>query len=354
MYTFARCSLKQPSRTLIAVGMVLWPTGLAHRISILGSDSPFTREVERLFVVVLLFSILIVAVVIGGMGYVILRFRHHGRKAMVEEQAPDIPTPAHLETILTVIPLGIVLILFGFTAQSLYSYAQRPANALVVNVTGYQFWWNFNYPEYGLDYPNELVVPQGQAVQIEGTSADVMHVFWPPDLAANINLIPGITNRGWFRADRAGIYYGLCNQICGSSHAWMLFRVVVLPPDEFNAFISEVRNYQAPQPATQSIAQGAQLFAQQCAACHLVQQTSGQQLAGPNLSLFGNRITLGAGRLPNTPENLKRWIANAPGFKPEVRMPAFPRLSNADLDALSAYMLSLKLPGFSYSDPSQR
>lgn len=213
-----------------------------------------------------------------------------------------------------------------------------------VEVTGYQFWWDFHYPELGLRNSNELVLPAGVPVELEITSKDVIHSFWVPGLAGKRDAIPGQTTRISFEPKEPGLYYGFCAELCGASHARMLFRVVVLPKEEFDRFVEAAKA----SPAPVADERGQQVFQQNCAACHGVARSMPPAVIGPELGLWGNRTSLGAGIVENTPENLKAWIRDPAGMKPGVKMPGFPQLSEEDLDALVRYLEGLKVEGFDF------
>lgn len=241
----------------------------------------------------------------------------------------------------TLIPLAIVLVLFGLTAKALIQVNRPIPGALKVEVTGYQFWWDFHYPELGLRNSNELVLPAGVPVELEITSKDVIHSFWVPGLSGKRDAIPGQTTRISFEPKEPGLYYGFCAELCGASHARMLFRVVVLPKEEFDRFVEQAKA----SPAPVADERGQQVFQQNCAACHGVARSMPPAVIGPELGLLGNRTSLGAGIVENTPENLKAWIRDPAGMKPGVKMPGFPQLSEEDLDALARYLEGLKVEG---------
>ena len=125
--------------------------------------------------------------------------------------------------------------------------------------------------------------------------------------------------------------------------------VLALEREDYNRFIEAFKAYEAPAPASEPAARGQQLFNAQCAACHTVKGTPARGVIGPDLSLFGMRTTLGSGVWDNTPENLKRWIKDSSAMKPSSKMPPFTQLSDTDLEALAAYLYSLKLDGFDFA-----
>jgi cytochrome c oxidase subunit II len=117
-----------------------------------------------------------------------------------------------------------------------------------VEVTGYQFWWDFHYPALGLRNSNELILPAGFPVELEITSKDVIHSFWVPGLAGKRDAIPGQKTLLHFTPKEPGNYYGFCAELCGPSHARMLFRVLVVPKEEFDRLWRRPRPTRPPWP----------------------------------------------------------------------------------------------------------
>ncbi|MER3451104.1 MAG: cytochrome c oxidase subunit II [Thermus sp.] len=324
---------------LLGLGLALAEAG--HRVGVLNPATSFNREVSWLLIWVLVFAVLIFGVVAGSLTYIALRFRAKGNEV---GEPPQIHGNDRLEVIWTAIPIVIVLILFGLTAKSLVQVNKAVPGAFTVEVTGYQFWWDFTYPGLGLRTSNELILPVGVPVQLEVTSGDVIHSFWVPGLSGKQDAIPGQKNRIHFTPEKPGNYYGVCAELCGASHARMLFRVLVLPKEEFDRFVAEAQAYQPPVANPR----GREVFQQNCAACHNATGKKPPAVIGPELAFVGNRLSLGAGIMDHTPEHLKAWIRNPAGFKPGVKMPGFPQLSEADLNALVGYLEGLKLSGFDF------
>ncbi len=324
---------------LVSLGLALAQAG--HRVGVLNPATSFNREVSWLLIWVLVFAVLIFGVVAGSLAYIALRFRARGNEV---GEPPQIHGNDRLEVLWTAIPIVIVLILFGLTAKSLVQVNKAVPGAFTVEVTGYQFWWDFTYPGLGLRTSNELILPVGVPVQLEVTSKDVIHSFWVPGLSGKKDAIPGQKNRLYFTPEKPGNYYGVCAELCGASHARMLFRVLVLPKEEFDRFVAEAQAYQPPVANPR----GQEVFQQNCAACHNATGKKPPAVIGPELAFMGNRLSLGAGIMDHTPENLKAWIRNPAGFKPGVKMPGFPQLSEADLEALVEYLDGLKLSGFDF------
>ncbi len=340
------------NRIALAWLLALLGLALAHNVAIV-SDAPTNREVSYLLRWVLGFAVVIFAVVAGALAYTIWKFRARPGEAGPGEAGETLPPQfeenGRLELSWTVIPLVIVLILFVLTAQALVKITRPIAGAMPVEVTARQFWWDFRYPDLGLRTSNELIIPVGRPIEVKLTSGDVIHSFWVPSLNGKTDAVPGQTTYNRFMATEPGDYYGYCAEFCGASHANMRLRVIALDQQTFERFAEAYKKYRAPEPKTASQRRGLEVFQANCAACHSVKGTAAKGVLGPDLSLFGNRLTLGSGILENTRENLIRWLTDPGAVKPGAKMPSFARLGQEDLSALADYLESLKLEGFDFS-----
>ena len=220
--------------------------------------------------------------------------------------------------------------------------AQQP---LTVEVTGRQWWWQFRYrdsvPSNWLTTSNELHIPVGRPVRVILLSNDVIHSFWIPELHGKQDVIPGHRNTTWIRADRQGTWKARCAEFCGFQHAKMAFDVVAESPARFNQwYVSQLASAQP--PADSSAQHGHDVFMQRtCIMCHTISGTQAGSSVGPELTHIASRPSLAAGSLPNTRENLGRWILNPQLIKPGVRMPPN-ALAPADMNALLDYLETLK------------
>jgi cytochrome c oxidase subunit 2 len=179
------------------------------------------------------------------------------------------PTPSRtthhtlLEVAWTVVP---VLILVAIAIPSFRVLRQQlviPPHDLVVKVTGYAWYWGYEYPsDQGgfkfdsnmvetkdlkpgqpklLTVDNEMVVPVGKVVKIQVTAADVMHNFAVPSLGQKLDAIPGRLNETWFKADQEGVFYGQCSELCGNGHPYMPITVRVVSEQQFATWLTEAK-----------------------------------------------------------------------------------------------------------------
>jgi cytochrome c oxidase subunit 2 len=201
--------------------------------------------------------------------------------------------------------------------------------------------YRYSVPPRAPTTANEIHVPVGRPVVLELRSTDVIHSFWPPNLSAKRDLIPGHENSLWLQADAPGEYRGQCAEFCGHQHAKMAFLVVAEPPDSFAGWLARQRDTAA-TPADSLTRRGQEVFlGSACPMCHAIGGTPAGSRVGPDLTHLGSRRTLAAGTLPNTRGNLAGWIVNPQAIKPGAKMPPN-ALSPDDLQALLAYLETLR------------
>jgi cytochrome c oxidase subunit 2 len=211
------------------------------------------------------------------------------------------------------------------------------STALTVHVVGRQWYWEIRYDGAQGSTANELHIPVRTRVNVVGTSADVIHSLWVPELNRKIDLIPGRTNRLLLYADRPGTYLGQCAEFCGLQHAHMEIVVIAEPRDRFEQWLRTQG-----EPASAAAASGLQLFVKDgCADCHAIRGTQAQAHVGPDLTHIASRTTLAAGTIPNDRAHLREWLRDPQEVKPGARMPRLP-LRRGDLAALVDYLEGLR------------
>jgi cytochrome c oxidase subunit II len=286
--------------------------------------------------------------VVGGlMLYAVIRFRY--RPSDSEREPPQIYGSNQIELSWTVIPILIVVMLFLSATRVILSTqaAPKPASALDVTVIGHQFWWEYRYPKLGVVTANELHVPISDPAKPTPTylslsSADTDHSFWVPRLAGKTDLIPNRINTMWIDPQQPGLYLGQCAQYCGTQHALMLLRVYAQSPEDFAAWIKQQQRPAAQDvSADPAVAEGQTVFMHNaCINCHAIGGTVANGRFGPDLTHLASRDTIASGPIQNTPENLRKWIADPNSIKPGVLMPSM-HLSDHDLDVITAYLTTL-------------
>jgi cytochrome c oxidase subunit 2 len=249
-----------------------------------------------------------------------------------------------------VIGLGIGLPIVLLTALFVWSdifvirstAAPRPGStALTVQVIGHQWFWEIRYPGSDAVTADELHIPLRTRVNVVGTTADVIHSIWVPELNRKTDVVPGRTNRMLLYADRPGTYPGQCGEFCGLQHAHMELRVIAQPRDRFEQWL---RRESAPaRPSTGASSElGEATFASEgCDDCHQIRGTPAKGQVGPDLTHLASRTTLAGGTIPNDRTSLTDWLRDPQKVKPGNKMPDL-GLSSAAIAALVAYLEALK------------
>jgi cytochrome c oxidase subunit II len=273
-------------------------------------------------------SVISIAIVVFAVKY---------RRRPGHETGVPIEGDIRLEILWSVVPLGIVMVMFYWGAVVFLEMTQPPANALELNVVGRQWMWKIQHPQ-GQSEINELHVPLGQPVKLIMASEDVVHSFFIPAFRTKLDVVPGRYSTIWFQPTRAGEYHMFCAEYCGTLHSGMIGRVVVMEPAEYQQWLGE-------GASTVSITDaGAQLFERLgCAICHRPDgKGQGPALAGR----FGKTVKLQDGRTVTVDEGYLRESILNPNAKitagyPPV-MPTFKGLIDEQgIMQIIAYLKSL-------------
>lgn len=234
------------------------------------------------------------------------------------------------------------LILVGMLVLTLRVMGNLHATTedLHVKVISHHWWFEVQYPEYGVVDANEIHVPVGSMVRFELSAEGVIHSFWVPRLGGKRDMLPDYYTELYLQADEPGVYHCTCTEYCAGAHALMGFRLVAHEPEDFARWLENAAE-PPPAPADPHLQRGQEVFmSSSCAGCHAIKDVSGG-IMGPDLTLIGARRTLGAGTLENNRGNLAGWIANSQAIKPGNEMP-LSYLESEDLHALVDYLRSLR------------
>ena len=238
------------------------------------------------------------------------------------------------------VPLVVLSALFVWADIFVIRSTAAPApgsTQLTVRVIAHQWWWEVRYPGTTAVTANEIHIPTDTRVDVIGTTDDVIHSFWVPELNRKIDLIPGRTGSILLDAQHDGTYRGQCSEFCGVQHAHMTVEVVAESPGRFRAWLANMER-PAAAPVTALQREGETVFlGESCASCHSIRGTSAIGDVGPDLTHLASRSTLASVTIPNTPSYLRGWIADPQNVKPGAKMPAVP-LTNRQLDELTAYL----------------
>ena len=199
---------------------------------------------------------------------VILRFN---KRANPEPARFSHNTP--IEILWTVVPVLILMFIAIFSFRLLFEEHHMPTPDMTVKVTGRQWNWDYEYPDqkisaytstpmdegvakaknlpYLLETNAPMIVPVGKVVRVQVTAEDVIHSWSVPAFGVKIDAVPGRLNQVWFKADKTGVFYGQCSQLCGINHSYMPIEVKVVSQPEFDAWVA------SKQPKTASVAAAA-------------------------------------------------------------------------------------------------
>ncbi|CAL1690663.1 hypothetical protein MMB232_00796 [Brevundimonas subvibrioides] len=197
----------------------------------------------------------ICVLVLGLLAWIVIRYNEKSN-----------PVPAKwshntvVEIIWTVLPVMILVGISLFSFRLLFAYHDTPPVDLTIKATGNQWNWAYEYPDQGVSeyisnmLPEDeaiargvpyrlaadepLVVPVGKTVRVLVTAADVIHAFALPAFGLKTDAVPGRVNETWFKAERTGVFYGQCSELCGVDHAFMPIQINVVTEAEFAAWVA--------------------------------------------------------------------------------------------------------------------
>jgi cytochrome c oxidase subunit 2 len=181
------------------------------------------------------------------------------------------PTPSKtthhvmLEVVWTIVPVLILIVIVVPSMKLLYYTDRTEKPEMTLKVTGYQWYWGYEYPDQGgiafqsnmvpekdlkegqvrlLSTDNPVVIPVDTNIQVMTTAADVIHSFAVPAFGVKKDAVPGRANETWIRVTKPGIYYGQCSEICGTGHAFMPIEIKAVTKDEFTAWVAAKKKEQ--------------------------------------------------------------------------------------------------------------
>jgi len=169
-----------------------------------------------------------------------------------------------IEIAWTAIPVLILVVMAVPSFKLLYKSDVVPEAHMTVKAIGHQWYWSYEYPDHGnftydawlvqdkgdmegedrpftrlLTTDTRVVVPVGKVIRVQMTSTDVLHSWAVPSLGVKKDAVPGRLNEIWFEADREGIFYGQCSELCGTNHGFMPIEVHAVSEEEFLAWVED-------------------------------------------------------------------------------------------------------------------
>jgi cytochrome c oxidase subunit 2 len=245
--------------TLIAAGGAAW-AGLGQptpwQLGLQTSASPVMDDIVWFHDFLLWLTAAIAVFVLALLAIVVVKFNARAN-----------PVPSRtthntaIEIIWTVVPVLILVAIAVPSFRLLFYQLKIPPAEVTVKVTGKQWFWSYSYPDSKFEFDslmlqdkdrkpeqprllavdNEMVVPVNKVVRVQVIGADVIHSFAVPSFGIKIDAVPGRLNETWFKAEREGMYYGQCSQLCGRDHAFMPIAVHVVSEKEYTAWLEQAK-----------------------------------------------------------------------------------------------------------------
>jgi cytochrome c oxidase subunit II len=292
--------------------------------------STFAERVDALYYYLLSVSGFFVLLIFALIFYFAVKYRRRSEG----EQTPPILGSIPLEVAWIVIPFILVMIMFVWGASLYFTAFSPPANAMEIFVIGKQWMWKVQHPE-GRREIDELHVPVGYPVKLTITSQDVIHSFYIPAFRIKMDAVPGRYTSTWFEASKTGTFHLFCAEFCGTAHAGMVGRVVVMKPSEYEQWL------RTGAPEESLVAAGGRLFQQLgCSGCHSQNSIARAPLLD---GVYGKPVPLQSGQVVLADESYIRDSILLPqkdvvaGYAP-VMPPFQGRISEEELMQIIAYI----------------
>lgn len=305
------------------------------------------RKIDNLQRPVFLVAGIVGVLVVIVVAFVVVRYRDRGQP--IPKQSHGKPA---LEIVLTIIPFIILATIGAFTARAIVDIADTDGCEMTVNVTGQQWWWEYDYPvteankKWGIEKPivtsGELVIPAGTCVILRQTSRDVIHSYWIPALNGKKDAVPGRVQENKLEADEPGYFAGQCTEFCGLSHANMRQWAIALTEEDFRTWAANQQKdatvYAEDDESPEAV--GYRAFRQNCSRCH---QVNGMQNADGSPTIAAPENNIVAGSAPNLTHFMSRSRFAGETF-PLLTEECNNRLTKAAATTLGAVYLDLQGP----------
>jgi cytochrome c oxidase subunit 2 len=323
---------------IVTALVILGLTALDLVPTLASAEGKFVDQMfaAQIYVIAFVFSLIVVLML-----YSVVVFR---RKPGDDSDGPYITGNVPLEIGWTVIPLIVVMGFGVWGASHLTEITAADPKELLVRVTGFQFGWSFEYPEYNVT-SSELYLPRGRQVLFELTSRDVIHSFWVSEFRIKQDAVPGRWTTLRVTPTEVGDYRVRCAELCGYSHAAMYAPVVVVEPADFEAWLAGQEIKVPPTGAETPADKGARVAQDTgCLSCHSI---DGSDSVGPTwLGLFGRQVQLEDGSTVVADEAYLLNSIRHPGDQivagyPNIMPSAYSNVADEDLNSLVEYIKSL-------------
>jgi cytochrome c oxidase subunit 2 len=216
--------------------------------------SPIMEQIRSFHTYVTIIITIIALFVLGLLVYVMGRFN--------ERRNPEPSRTTHntpLEVAWTIVPVLILVAIAIPSFRLLFAQYDLPKADLTITATGSQWYWTYEYPDQGITFDSiivqdadlkpgqprlltvdrEVVVPVNKNIKVQVRANDVIHDWAVPSFGVKLDAVPGRLQTTWFRAEREGVFYGQCSELCGRNHAFMPIAVRVVSEAEFNDWLAK-------------------------------------------------------------------------------------------------------------------
>ena len=236
------------------------------QVDLLPAATPLQARLIAFHDLLLVVSVAICVLVFALLAYIVYRFR-----ASKNPAPSKVSHNTLLEITWTVVPV-IILILIAIPSFQLLYYLDRTDQAEVTfKAIGHQWYWEYQYPDDNitftsnmipdaelkpgqprlLEVDNRVVLPVDTNIRVLTTATDVLHAWTVPSFGVKKDANPGHTNEMWFRAEREGVFYGQCSEICGINHAFMPIAVEIVSKERYAAWLKEAQQRFSSVPPAQ-------------------------------------------------------------------------------------------------------
>jgi cytochrome c oxidase subunit 2 len=345
---------KHPLAKMLLLGIVASVIGVIICLQIEWfppQGSTQAEDIDTLYDVLMIVSVPIFVLVMTVAIYCVIAFR---AKPGEKGDGAHIHGNTKLEVIWVTIPFLIVTALAVYSWIVLDDIEAKQPGEMIVNVTGEQFAWSFEYPDQGVK-SNELVLPKDKPVFFQINAKDVLHSFWVPEFRMKQDAVPGIETVTRATPKELGTYAVVCAELCGIGHATMRQQVRVVPPAEFDSWVQERKKaggetaggVNSGEDADETTTAGRELFISTgCNACHTLDDANASAEVGPDLNELA---AVAQDRKPGTSaeDYIRESIVDPPAFEVEGysgdTMPGNydDQLMPEEIDTLVEYLLGL-------------
>ncbi len=236
-----------------------WQLGFQEAVT------PIARQIDQFHDFLLIIITVISIFVLALMVYVGLRFN-----AKANPKPSKTTHNTTLEVLWTVVPIIILVVIAVPSFRLLFAQYDFPKADVTIKAIGHQWYWSYEYPDNDdltfdsilvedadlkpgqprlLATDNDVVVPVNKNIHVLITAADVLHNWTVPAFGVKVDAVPGRVLRTWFRAEKTGMFYGQCSELCGSRHAFMPIAVRVVTEQEYAAWLEQAKREFASAPA---------------------------------------------------------------------------------------------------------